>query len=167
MCIRKSIEAWDGKSADEISRIYDRYASDELFIRSLIPLIKVASCESGVSWLLKHYLEEKRPIDDASVDEIFKCLAKLNDWQSKLNLLQCLCYFKISKSNRKRLELFLRASITNSNKFVRAWAYNGFYELAMQYPQYREETESFFEMALRDEAPSVKARIRNIMKKGF
>jgi hypothetical protein len=30
-----------------------------------------------------------------------------------------------------------------------------------------QETKQFFEMAMRDEAPSVKARIRNIAKKGF
>jgi hypothetical protein len=101
------------------------------------------------------------------VDEVFKSLAKLNSWQSKLHLLQCVSYFKVSKSNRKKLELFLRDCLASSNKFVRAWAYNGFYLLAMQHPQYKEETQSFFKMALRDEAASVKARIRNIMKQGF
>ncbi len=35
----------------------------------------------------------------------------------------------------------------------------------MQYPAYIEEPKQFFEMAMRDEAPSVKSRIRNIMKK--
>ena len=35
------------------------------------------------------------------------------------------------------------------------------YEVSIQYPEYKKETKEFFEMALRDEAPSVKARIRN------
>ena len=63
--------------------------------------------------------------------------------------------------------MFLRNCLVDNNKFVRAWAYNGFYELAVQYPEYEKETKQFFEMAMRDEAPSVKSRIRNIMKKGF
>jgi len=62
------------------------------------------------------------------------------------------------------VEIFLRVCLLDNNKFVRAWAYKGFYELAVQYPK---ETRQFFEMAMRDEAPSVKSRIRNIMKKGF
>ncbi|VAW46017.1 hypothetical protein MNBD_GAMMA04-800, partial [hydrothermal vent metagenome] len=44
------------------------------------------------------------------------------------------------------------------------WAYNGFNELSVQYNEYRKETEAFFEMAMRDEAPSVRSRIRNILK---
>jgi hypothetical protein len=61
--------------------------------------------------------------------------------------------------------LFLRTCLADENKFVRAWAYNGFYLLSQQYPEYQQETEQFFAMAMRDEAASVKARIRNILKK--
>jgi hypothetical protein len=73
----------------------------------------------------------------------------------------------ISKNEIKTVEAFLRVSLTDSNKFIRAWAYNGFYEMAIQYPEYKNETKQFFEMAMRDEAASVKARIRNIIKKDF
>ncbi|WP_448250543.1 hypothetical protein [Thalassotalea agariperforans] len=62
---------------------------------------------------------------------------------------------------------FLIITLTDQNKFVRAWTYNGLYELSKQHPEYIKEAKQFFEMAMRDEAPSVKARIRNIMKKGF
>ncbi len=51
--------------------------------------------------------------------------------------------------------------------FLRAWSYNVFYELSMQYPEHKKETKKLFEMAMKDEAPSVKSRIKNIMKKGF
>jgi len=65
------------------------------------------------------------------------------------------------------VEAFLKKCLVDDNKFIRAWAYNGFYELSVQYPEHKDETKQFFEMAMRDEAPSVKSRIRNIMKKGF
>ena len=57
--------------------------------------------------------------------------------------------------------------MVENNKLVRAWAYNGFYEISRQYPEYKEETKKLFAMAMKDEAPSVKARIRNIMRTGF
>ncbi len=58
-------------------------------------------------------------------------------------------------------------TLTDHNKFVRAWSYNGFFELSRQHSEYLDETKQFFQMTMRDEAPSVKARIRNIMKTGF
>ncbi len=70
----------------------------------------------------------------------------------------------ISKTDKKKVEGFLRECLIDNNKFVRAWAYNGFNELSIQYNEYRQETEQFFEMAMRNEAPSVRSRIRNIMK---
>ncbi len=74
---------------------------------------------------------------------------------------------EITNTEKKELEFFLRKCLTDENKFVRAWAYNGFYELSMPHSDYIAQTKQFLEMAMRDEAPSVKARIRNIMKKGF
>ena len=83
------------------------------------------------------------------------------------HILQCLPYLAIPKKDKDKVQRFLRKCLVEDNKFLRAWAYNGFYELAVQYPEHVEETKQFFEMAMRDEAPSVKARIRNMMKKGF
>ena len=65
------------------------------------------------------------------------------------------------------MEIYERHGLTDQNKFVRAWSYNGLYELATSFPSLRKEAERFFDMALADEAASVKARVRNIMKKGF
>ncbi|MCG7965735.1 MAG: hypothetical protein JAY63_03990 [Candidatus Thiodiazotropha taylori] len=166
MSIRKALQEWNGKAADDIDRLYGLYRTDDAFISLILPLFKQPDCEAGATWLLKRYLEDHKCIDDSFMDEVFESLASLNHWQSKLHLLQCLSYFKISKTNKKKLESFLRECLTSDNKFVRAWAYNGFYELAIQHPQYMQETKTFFEMAMRDEAPSIKARIRNIMKQG-
>lgn len=81
--------------------------------------------------------------------------------------LQSVEYLPIAADDGKLFEQFLRIAITDNNKFVRAWAYNGFYLLAKQYDEYRVEVEQFFNMAMNDEVPSVKALIRNILKTGF
>ncbi|MCP4400146.1 MAG: hypothetical protein GY801_22915 [bacterium] len=72
----------------------------------------------------------------------------------------------IEKSHANGVCAFLKACLVDRHKFVKAWAYNGLYELATQHREYTEETQQLFDMAMRDEATSVKARIRNIMKKG-
>ena len=93
-------------------------------------------------------------------------LDKLEHWETKLHILQSIPFMPIEITERKKVDAFLRETLTDPNKFVRAWSYNGFYELAMQHSEYLNETKQFFEMAMRDEAASIKARIRNIMKKG-
>ncbi len=47
---------------------------------------------------------------------------------------------------------------------LRARSYNEFYELSMQYPEHK-KTKNSLKWPMRDEAPSIKSRIRNIMKK--
>ncbi len=92
---------------------------------------------------------------------------EIEQWESKLHILQSFPFMPIPHSEKKKVEVFLRKCLVENNKFVRVWAYNGFYELAVQFPEYINETKQFFEMAMRDEAPSIQSRIRNIMKKGF
>ncbi len=49
-------------------------------------------------------------------------------------------------------------------KFVRAWAYDAFYRLATQHPGYRPEVWRLLEQGMQEEAPSVKARIRQLLR---
>ena len=117
--------------------------------------------------MLKRHLENNHKLSESETTAIYQNLENLVHWESKLHVLQCLSYLLIPKPDKSGVETFLRNCLMEENKFVRAWAYNGFYELSVQYPEYAEETRQFFEMAMRDEAPSVQSRIRNILKKDF
>lgn len=167
MSLHQELTNWDGKSANDIGEIYERHASDKTLLQSLIDLLNQEATQKGATWLIKHSLENNKQIDQNQTKALFSNLDKLKEWESKLHLLQILAYLTIDKPDKKKVEHFLRICLTDTNKFIRAWAYNGFYELAKQYPEYKEETKQFFEMAMKDEAPSVKSRIRNIMKQGF
>ena len=91
-------------------------------------------------------------------------LDRLEHWESKLHLLQSMPYMPIEKPVKQPVEFFLRNCLVDNVKFVRAWSYNSFHLLALQYPEYQAEVDKFFEMAMCDEVASVKARIRNILK---
>ena len=165
MNFQKEIENWDGKSAKDIAEIYKQHCHDKAFKSNILMLIANPRTQKGSTWLLKHHLENNIGLDDQELNELYNKLDILEYWESKLHILQSLPFLIIPETHKKTLERFLRACLVENNKFVRAWAYNGFYELATQYPEYTQETKAFFEMAMRDEAPSVKARIRNILKK--
>ncbi len=164
MDIKNEISAWNGKSASDIFTIYDRHHQQRGFVGELVSFLSQTELQKGVTWLLKKHLESNGSIEPKEVKKIYNLLLSLNAWESKLHILQSIPFMPISKTEKKKVEHFLRKCLIDSNKFVRAWAYNGFNELSNQYDEYRQETEQFFEMAMRDEAPSVRSRIRNIMK---
>jgi len=165
MIIKSEIERWDGKSASDIGDIYTRHCHESSFVSEIITFIGVDKLQKGATWLLKRYLENEKELSKSEVISIYKNLEVIDHWESKLHILQSLPFMPIGNRQKNKVEAFLRKCLVDNNKFVRAWAYNGFYALAVQYPEYKKETKQFFEMAMRDEAPSVKSRIRNIMKK--
>ncbi len=167
MRIKSKIEKWDGKSVSEIGDIYTYHYHESSFVSEIITLTGMDKLQKGATWLLKRYLENENELSKSEINSIYKNLGAIEQWESKLHILQSLPFMPIGKLQKNKVEAFLRKCLVDNNKFVRAWAYNGFYELAVQYPEYKKETKQFFEMAMRDEAPSVKSRIRNIIKKGF
>lgn len=167
MSIRQKITSWDGRSRDGIAAIYDTHRTRPDFAEQLVQLLPDRAYQQGATWLLKAYVESGHQLARTQTKTIYASLPVLEHWEAKLHVLQCLRYVPVNEPEKNQVEAFLRASLTDPNKLVRAWAYNGFYELSRQYPEYRQETGQLFEMALRDEAASVKARIRNIMKMGM
>jgi hypothetical protein len=43
----------------------------------------------------------------------------------------------ILKPEKKMVEALLRECLVDNNKFIRAWSYNVFYELSIQYPEHK------------------------------
>ena len=83
-------------------------------------------------------------------------------WEASLHLLQMLPGWPIPRGKTKRLAKRLRENLEADNKFVRAWCYNGLFELARQHGEFRDEVSQLLDQAEQTEAASVKARIRKI-----
>ena len=167
MSIEFEISRWDGKSADDIRAIHNRYCAKEDYVNHLVDLILNSELRTGATWLLKATLESGATITQSRIAQIYASLEKLDYWEQKLHVLQCIEFMPIEARQTGCVEIFLRACLSHDNKFVRAWAYSGYYCLAKQHKEFREEVTRLFEMALRDEAASVKARVRKVAKDGF
>ena len=154
---------WDRKDTEYLKSFSDKNRDPEEFVQQLIELIADSDAQSAATWLLKNEFSGIEFSNEQS-ELILSSLNKLTHWDSQLHVLQFLHRLEISKSRKKELEEFLRKSLISDNKFVRAWAYNGFDILAERFGEYRQEVDQFLEMGLRDEPASVKARIRNILK---
>lgn len=167
MSIEQDLSNWDGKSATDIQGLYDARHREPDFADAIIELSFVLAFEKGATWLLKAWLEDGNTLEQSKISKIYESLSQLEHWEAKLHLLQIIPFMPVTEADKENVYNFLKTTLTSQNKFVRAWSYNGFYEISRQHSKYLNETKQYFEMAMRDEAPSVKARIRNIMKKGF
>ncbi len=121
----------------------------------------------AATWLLKHHFEQAGVQSENVSNKIYQQLDNILEWQPRLHLLQSVPFLPVSELYKNRVEMFIRQSLIDVNKFVRAWAYNAFYLLSKQYPIYKAEAEKFLKLGLNDEPASVKARIKHCLKEGY
>ena len=165
MPLKSAIEAWDGKSVEALCRIHDQHRDDPDLAATLVELIGALRYRLAATRLLKRHLESGGSVPDADgvARGLYARFDKLENWECRLNVLQCLPYLPMPDDAVEAVECFLRLCLADDNKFVRAWAYNGFHCLAGQHPRFAAEVAAILEAGLRDEPPSVKARIRKCL----
>lgn len=173
MDLKTTLLKWDRKNTDILSEWYARNKDTSGVVDQLISHLTDIPCQEAASWLLKYHIEQQpkkqrnSTLSKAQMAQIFSALNAFKSWQTQLHFLQILPYLEIPQEHCPSLEYFVRQHISGNNKFVKAWAYNGFYLLACQYPEYQAEVLSFLQMAMEDEAPSIKARVRKALAQGF
>ncbi|MDE0122107.1 MAG: hypothetical protein OXS33_10310 [bacterium] len=164
MTLLEEIASWDGKSATALQSTYERHSDDEDFLATVLEHIADVELQRAATWLLKRHLEARNSLSPGDSRAILGVLSDQEHWESRLHLLQCLPYLDIPEDQSTGLEQFLDSCLESDNKFLRAWAYNGFNELALRLPSYRDEVNLMLARASESEAASVRARIRNILK---
>ena len=161
MSFKADLACWNGRSA-AIHSLYSRYHRHLSFVADLILLLEETSTQKGASWLLKKYLETGGSLESDQAKRIHELLPKLEHWETKLHLLQSLRFLSIPATRKRMVEKFLFHCVRHNNKFVRAWAYSGFHKLSQQHPEYLRQARNLMAEAMKNEAASVRARIRRI-----
>ncbi|MYC83381.1 MAG: hypothetical protein F4X19_15015 [Acidobacteria bacterium] len=164
MALWEEIASWDGKSAAALQSTYERHSDEEDFLATILEHIADVELQRAATWLLKRHLEAGNPLYPGGSLAILGVLSDQEHWESKLHILQCLPFLDIPEDESPGVEEFLDSCLESDNKFLRAWAYNGFNELSLRFPRYREEVNLMLAKAVESEAASVRARIRNILK---
>lgn len=160
MALEDQLIQWDGKSADFLSDLYAGTFALEPFLEEVFDLIPEPGFQTAATWLLKHHLDQGHSISDGQRSSLIREMKSLCDWESKLHALQCLPKLKLTRRQADQAIRFLRTCLDDDNKFVRAWAFGGFHALAAQHTCFQSESEERLAWAAENEAPSVKARIR-------
>ncbi len=152
--ISHKLESWDGESVDYLDQL-DVKAEDLYYLSNHL---NVAS-----SYLLKKYSKKFSYTTEIS-KKIIENILVTKDWTALLNNLQTLPALEIDPMLYDELYNKLLILITDSNLFIKAWSYNGLYVLSKVYERIRVDVLKKLDYALISEAPSVKARIRKIVR---
>ena len=160
-----ALDKWDGKSADYLMTVYVQFSEKNNFLCSLIDVIVLTRYQKGSTWLINHWLSNGGKLSRLGTENLIDSLVLLEEWESKLHVLQSFQYLLFPDSKKTELESFILTSLSEKNRFVRAWAYNSYHLLSKRFPEYRDDAIKALEIGLRDESASVKARIRNVLKK--
>ena len=165
MTLLEEIASWDGKSVAALRSTYERHGAQEYFIATVLKCLADDDLQRAATWLLKKHLEDGHSLAATGCRAVWRSLSVQEHWESRLHLLQCIPYLAVSEDDCAYLERFLDTCLASDNKFVRAWAYNGFHELSLRNPRYRVRVDRMLDRASESEAASVRARIRNIRKR--
>ena len=94
MPLKSAIEAWDGKSVEALCRIHDQHRDDPDLAATLVELIGALRYRLAATRLLKRHLESGGSVPDADgvARGLYARFDKLENWECRLNVLQCLPY---------------------------------------------------------------------------
>jgi hypothetical protein len=164
--LRQILESYDGKSVDPFRLVSETLSPSEENLAQLAQLAESGprKVQIGSTWVIKHFLETGVRPDADTAARLVELLARVEQNESALHLLQSLPYLELPPDSRAPLDRRLRQLIHADSTFVRAWAYNGLAVLARLEPDHRDEVRDFLSQALESERPAVKARIRNALK---
>lgn len=161
------LQNWDGKSSEDICRIYTQYCGENGFVEQLFDWPEDEHLRKGLSYLLKLHCDNGETFGAEMSSRLLPHLQAMPAWEVALHVLQSIASLEFHPDQLKHWERFIRTCLAHDNKFVRAWSYYAFVILSQRVPKHQEEARQILEMALKDEAPSVKARIRQMKAQGL
>jgi hypothetical protein len=122
-----------------------------------------AHMQIGASWLLRAYLADGFRLTDTQVGRLASNLSGMHDGFGRLHLCQAIRDLSVPSTHADVFADFMRTSEASQNTFLRAWAPDGFFRLALQHDRYMDEARAMVVAALTDPAASVRARARKTL----
>lgn len=165
MISKAQLKKWDHKDTQALYKMYENLPETEDLTRVLGEIVQSEPLTlPTISWLMKHHLE-KRQNSRIEKEPIINLFPMAKDWSTRLHLLQILPYLPLGTDDIEPLLPIIEDWLENEpNKFVKAWAYNALAIFTRLIPDLLPETEERFSLALEEESPAVRARIRKAIK---
>lgn len=157
---------WDGKHTNYLKNIYQTNMHAASFIQNIIAIYASNDAtENATTWLIKHFCDKGEILDNEQIGRIFQKIGKLKHWGSQLHLLQTIPQLNLSKPLITPIEPFLKKSLSSNRTFVRAAAFEAYFEVIKFFPELKNEFKLTCEDALEKESASVQVKLKRILKK--
>ena len=157
------IEACKPASVGELESIHERYGNHPDHPNQLILLVRSGNSQVEATWLIKKWLENQPKPNAELSAELLELLTLSTDWLARLHLLQCIRFLELSQAPISELRPAILALVESPNKLIRAWAFDGLFRLAqLNHPDTAADMAKI-SVAMEDESPAVRARLRNLM----
>ena len=157
------LEDWDGNHTDHLIEICQSNKNNQTFVDDILRLYwNYPHLQTATSWIIKNYVDNGTALTKNQTDKVLSRVDLLKQWEAQLHILQLIPKFNISTEMAHYLEPYVSDMINSENKFVKASAYEAYYEIMKLYPEIREEFRLLGEEALLRESASVK--VRKILK---
>ena len=161
---KERLRSWDGIHMEHLSSIYHDYRSQDNFFDNLIDWSSESDIQAATTWLIKHHYDSGLKLNKTQTEHLIKATGELNSWEAQLHVLQILGKLEIDETRLLMVDEFVRRCLKSENKFVRAWSYQGLYELYKYGVVDSEELKAHCEIAMETESASIKSRVRKILK---
>jgi len=157
---------WDGTHTGSLIGLYQDYHTQYKFWDFLVgAYLEQPEWEVPVTWLLKHHYDQKQELTDWQVQVLIGGFSNLEDWESRLHILQLVPKWTLTKEQASFLEPLLVVAMKDDKKFVRA---AGFEAYAKIVPLLSDEARVSFlnrcQAAMATESASVKVKLRRALK---
>lgn len=157
---------WEGKRSDYLTTIYEDYINEEAFFEYLVKMtVEGEDVQVASTWLIKHHYDHKNALNGQLIHQILENCDVLQHWGAKLHILQIFPKIQFPKRLLPILETFVKEQLEAQNKFVRAAAYQAFFELSKSLPELKIDLKKRCELAMETESASIKVKLRRILKK--
>lgn len=158
------LQGWDGKHTEYLIDIYKANLLNPDFLDDLISIFRDdINLDVAATWLLKHHLEHKNIFFEKQIEAIFQYTNNAKHWGAQLHLLQILPMVRLNYKVLEQVEEFIKNCLKSPKKLVRAWAYNGLYELYNYKPELKKEVIFLCKRAIEVETGAVKVRLRKVL----
>ena len=165
MNIIDQLHEWDGIHMDFLKGIYNNNSTNPIFFINLVDLLTThVDLQTPSTWLIKHHYDQNGELAKPLIKKLLQKANKLEFWEAQLHLLQILPKVEIPEIALIPVDDLVKVGLKSKNKFVRAWAFQGYYELTKSIPEYTDELILLCNDALQIESPSVKVRINKILQ---
>lgn len=158
------LKLWDGVHIEYLTDLYRANSSSLDFFENLVTICVIEQdLQKATTWLIKHHYDNGHTLSELLTERLLTSCKTIENWEAKLHLLQLLPHFKLTHKSIPKADDFVRNCLTETNKFVRAWAYNGLFELSKYIPEMKTELEFICQRAIETESAAIKSKVKKIL----